>query len=150
MELLWGLREILAEDWQASDSYIKCSVNTSCCTKDTVSGRDVLFFWKKVEGAVLVDKWKHHVPFCTGSGPVPYPEERGRNSQVCDASTHRWELSGKVPAGWPWFSQWRRRRERFPHQASHAVPEFSVGFSPFPAPCNLSGQGADLRAEMND
>ena len=53
---------------------------------------------------VVAVECKREVPFCTGSDPVPHPEARDCNSQVCDACTHRRELSGKVLAGSVQFS----------------------------------------------
>ena len=68
-----------------------------------MNGRDVSFS-EKVEGVVVAVECKREVPFCTGSDPVPHPEARDCNSQVCDACTHRRELSGKVLAGSVQFS----------------------------------------------
>lgn len=75
-----------AEDWQASDCH-EVLVNIATVTRGTVSGRYFIFPFRR--GGVPVDKWEHDVPFCTGSDPVPGPDECGRDPPVHDTGTHR-------------------------------------------------------------
>lgn len=40
-----------------------------------------------------------HLSGSTGADPFPHTEGFGSDPQICDTSTHCWELSGKIPTG---------------------------------------------------